>query len=425
MKFHNKTKAFTAVLLAAVLTACSNSHVVNYKTSVAEEVPISFSWWGNDGRITYTMAGVKLFQELNPDIKVKCKYGVWTGYSKRQNIYMLSHDEPDVMQINFDWIKKYSPDGEGFYDLYQLNDIIDLTNFSESDLNYGEVNGKLNAIPIALNAHSIFINKDIYSKYGLDIPKTWEDYFHAGDVMSKDNIYPISMGDKPLFFFIISYFEQTTGKKMCNEKGELTVTKDDIKYMLEFYKKLYDRKVLMPVQDSDFASFATGGSAATMRWISGSQSLFNGLFKEMPEIVVAPYPTVSGDMDTTENLGWYVKPATLYAISNKTEHPEAAAKLVNYLLNSSEMASLQKTEKGIPISQSAINTLKEKGELDNIDFTATEQMLNKGSKMTLIPSVLEKENVYQGFYNNAAYYIYGEYSIDQTADIIYDKFYKE
>ena len=425
MRPFRKIKTITALLLCAAFTACSGGKFINYEAAIAKKVPISFSWWGNDGRIMYTMEGVRLFESLNNDIEVKCKYGVWTGYNKRQNIYMLSHDEPDVMQINFDWIKKYSPEGDGFYNLYQLSDYIDLTNFSENDLSYGEVNGKLNAIPIALNAHSIFVNKDIYTKYGLDIPKSWDDYFNAAKVMSKDGIYPLSMGDKPLFFFVISYFEQTTGKKVCNEDGELTLTKDDIKYMLEFYKRLYDEKVLMPIQDSDFASFATGGSAATMRWISGSQSLFNGLFKQMPEIVVAPYPTISGDMENTENLGWYAKPATLYAISSKTEHPEAAAKLINFLLNSGEMAKLQKTEKGIPISQNAINTLKASGELDNLDYVATEQMLETGNKMTLIPSVLESGNVYKGFYNNAAYYIYGEYSLEQTADIIYNEFYPD
>ena len=38
-----------------------------------------------------------------------------------------------------------------------------------------------------------------------------------------------------------------------------------------------------------------------------------------------------------KSLGWFVKPATMYAISNNTEHPEAAAKLLNYLLNGEEM----------------------------------------------------------------------------------------
>lgn len=60
-----------------------------------------------------------------------------------------------------------------------------------------------------------------------------------------------------------------------------------------------------------------------------------------------------------KSLGWFVKPATMYAISNNTEHPEEAAKLLNYLLNSEEMTLKQGTEKGVPISSSALAVLDE------------------------------------------------------------------
>lgn len=416
-----------AALISITLSACSpadGGKVVSYNNNNENSAQISFAWWGNDGRISYTMDAIDIFRELNPDIDVRCKYGVWAGYDRRQNIYMLSHEAPDVMQINFDWINKYSSDGEGFYDLYQLSDQIDLSNFSESDLNYGIVNGKLNAIPIALNTHSIFINKDIYDKYGVDIPKSWDDYFKAAEIMKKDGIYPISMGDKPLFFFLLSYLEQTTGHSACNNKGELALTKEDIKLMLEFYGKLMDEKVLMPVHDSDFASFATGVSAATMRWISGSQSTFDGLFRDKVNIVVAPYPTVSGNVEDTQKLGWYVKPATMYAVNSKTENPEEAGRLLDYLLNSEEMALLQKTEKGIPVSESAMNTLKENGELDNIDFVATEQMLDYEDKMAIMYPILEKSDVYMTFYEEAAYYIYKENSLEEVTDKIYGLYYK-
>ena len=43
-------------------------------------------------------------------------------------------------------------------------------------------------------------------------------------------------------------------------------------------------------------------------------------------------------------FGWCVKPATMYAISATTEYPEEAAKLLEFLLNSRDMAQLQGTE---------------------------------------------------------------------------------
>ncbi len=423
----SKKCILTILLLSLCSSACSSSSaLVDYNNNNKDIAQISFSWWGNDDRISYTLDGVDIFCEQNPNIDVKCKYGVWTGYDMRQNIYMLSNESPDVMQINFDWIQSYSPDGDGFYNIYDLADEVDLSNFSEQDLSYGEGVGKLNAIPIALNTHCIFVNKDIYSKYGLDIPKSWDDYFKAAEVMRNDNVYPISMGNKPLFFFLLAYFEQTTGKSACDEDGALVLTKDDIKIMLEFYSRLMDEKVLMPVIDSDYASLANGHSAATMRWISGTQTTFDGLFKKNVDIEVAPYPTISGNIDSTEHLGWYVKPATLLAVSKNTENPKEAAKLLDFLLNSKDMALLQKTEKGIPISRSAIEVLSESGEFENnIDYTATERMLNDEDKMTVMYPILEKTDVYKTFYDEAAYYVYKEKSLDEVTDKIYDLFYNK
>ena len=427
-------RSFNKKFLSIVLAACtalgasgcgSNNGVVVYGDNTESKKQISLAWWGNDARVAYTMDGVSIFEQLNPDINVKCKYGVWAGYSKRQNIYMLSHDEPDVMQVNFDWIKTYSPDGKGFYDMYKLTDYIDLSNFTSADLSYGTVEGRLNAIPIALNTHCVFINKDIYDKYGIDIPKKWDDYFEAAKVMSKDEVYPISMGDKQMFFFVLAYFEQTTGREACDDDGNLVLTVDDLKIMLDFYKRLHKEKVLMPIQTSDFASFANGRSAATMRWISGAQTMFDGLFNEHVNIVPAPFPTVDGSMDDVRKLEWYVKPATLYAISSRTEHQKEAAKLVDFLLNSPEMARLQKTEKGIPISKTARETLEQEGDLNNIDYVAAEQMFKYGSKLKLMDPILEKEDVFLNFFNGAAYYIYDEKPLDETAEEIYNKIYKK
>ena len=102
------------------------------------------------------------------------------------------------MQINVGWLSQYSADGNGYYDLEKLSGLIDLSNFSEDILKYGRRNGKLNAIPIAMNAETVYINKTLYERCGLGIPKTWDDLFAAAKVMSKDGIYPMSGAAKSL-----------------------------------------------------------------------------------------------------------------------------------------------------------------------------------------------------------------------------------
>lgn len=416
-------KILSVLLCAAMLlnsSGCNNSDN-NIPPVQTDTKHITFSWWGGNGRHEYTIDGVDVFQQLNNDIRVNCKYGVWNGYTKRQNIYMKSHEEPDVMQINFSWLKDYSPDGNGFYDIYKLADNIDLSNYTEAELAYGEVDGKLNAIPIAFNAESIYYNKDMYDKYGLDIPDTWDDFFEAAKVMSKDGIYPISMGDKALFFFALSYFEQTTGKEACNENGELCMDKEDIKVMLNFYKRLLDAHVMPPIEQHDRNLFLQCKSAATMGWVSDGDRYCQSLIDTGANVIVGPYPKLEG----VEKLGWYVKPATMYAISSSTDEPEAAAKLLDFLVNNKEMAVLQQTEKGIPISDSAIDALESQNMLNGIAVSANKMIEENQSVLSVMDIVLEDENVYLGFIDEGNYYIYGKSSIDEAAQRVYDKFYQQ
>lgn len=407
----------SALSIMLATTGCSDDKDVVYGK---DDVNITFSWWGSDNRNSYTLDGVDAFEELNDSISVSCKYSAWKGYSKRQNIYMKSLNVPDVMQINFSWLKDYSPDGNGFYDLSQLSDYIDFSNFTDMELDFGRVNGKLNAIPIALNTETIYFNKDMYDKYGLELPTNFEDYFEAAKVMEKDGIYPIGMGDKGLFFFCLSYLEQTTGRAACDENGNLTLTKDDIVIMLQFYKRLFDEKVIEPIEKHDFTHFTKGKVAGVMGWVSDATMYCQPAVDKGVNVVVGDFPKIN---DNVEHLGWYVKPATMYAISANTEQPVAAAKLLDFLLNSREMALLQKTEKGVPISKNAKEVLVSENILEGLTYDANENITKYSDKLSKMETILESDNVYGVFKNEADYYLYDRNTLDEVAESLYNKFY--
>ena len=198
------------IIFSVLLSGCGNELIV---TSQAEQVEISLSWWGNDPRHEYTLKAVEEFEKLHPDIHVTCSYGEWSGYQARNTVRMVSDTEADVMQINYAWIQEYSPDGEQFYDISKLAEYVDLSNFSQEALNSGMQNGKLNALPIALNAMTVYINKTVYDKYGLDVPETWDDLFNSARKMNGE-VFPISMTSKAAWFYIVAYAEQITGKNL-------------------------------------------------------------------------------------------------------------------------------------------------------------------------------------------------------------------
>ena len=120
-------------IMMLTVTGCSvyNSPVITQQT---EQTEISLSWWGNDGRNQYTIEAVEAFERLHPEIKVNCSYSEWSGYEARTQVRMISGTESDVMQINVGWLDVYSPDGKGFYNIAELTDFVDLSEFPESML---------------------------------------------------------------------------------------------------------------------------------------------------------------------------------------------------------------------------------------------------------------------------------------------------
>lgn len=381
-----------------------------------DRTQIRMSWWGNDNRHEYTMNGIGIFEKENPDIKVKNTYGVWQGFERRMRVAMESHTEADVMQINYAWIDQYSPDGSGFYDLSELSDYIDLSNFEESDLQYGIKNGKLNALPIAFNSYEFYYNQVIWDKYGLEFPKTWDEVFEAAEVMREDGIYPFGFVKKQAFMLSLSWFEQTHGKRVFSEDGMLNVDEKELGEMLDFYRNMVDEKVMIPVEDFEKSKFADGTVAATMCWVSDAGNYCNALESK------GGIPKIAGYLipDDSKLSGWYIKPATMYAISAYTDHPQEAAKLLNFLINSPEMASLQMSEKGVPVSKTARQTLHDMPDSDiSYEFMASEYMNENIDKLSIIQPVMENDEIISAFKECGDDYIYNKKTLAECSQSLY------
>ncbi len=413
MKIIKKISAVLCSLALLSVTGCDDEPVVKQQTS---DVEITFSWWGNDARNQYTIEAIEKFQEVYPYIKVKCSYSEWSGFEARNRVQMISDTEADVMQINFGWLSQYSEDGTGYYDLFKLGSKIDFDeNFAPEMLSYGIIGDKLNAIPIAMNAETVYINKTIYDSYGLDVPKTWSDLFDAAKVMKKDGVYPISGPAKSVWLYLIAYTEQTVGHSFLNENGDLNFTKSDFKVMEEFYQKLVEEKVLPQPEHYERINLDDEKYAGAVAWISDAVNYFGKAVENGREIVIADYTTIDGN-DVGE--GWYAKPATMYAISNSTAHPEEAALLLDYLLNSSQMARLQGVEKGIPLSKKAQETIEKDGMLDGIQYEASQKM--ESVPLSQLNPVLENADLIDSFFAMCNDIIYEVTEESEAIDTFYE-----
>ncbi|MBR6872697.1 MAG: carbohydrate ABC transporter substrate-binding protein [Ruminococcus sp.] len=409
-------KLLAAFAAAAVMLGTSSCEEDKTVRDQKVQTTISLSWWGNDSRNEYTLEAVKRFEELHPDIKVKCSYSEWSGYEARSRVQMISGTEADVMQINVGWLPQYSPDGTGYYDLEKLSDTIDLSNFSSEMLGYGRRNGVLNAIPIAMNAETVYINNTVWSKYGLSVPKTWEDFFTAAKVMSKDGVYPLSGASKSLWLFCIAYTEQVSGRQFFNDKSEIAFTAGDFKVMIDFYTRLVNENVIPKIEDFQRYNIDSGVYAGLVAWVSDALNYFKEPIAAGSEIVAADYPAPD---PADSGSGWYAKPATLYAVSRNTEHPHEAALLLDFMLNSKEWAELQGVEKGIPISTAVRNYLDSTGKLSGLQYEAS-RVMEQNTKIQPMNSVIEDSKLYDSFIAACDLVLFDKATSQEAAQQLFD-----
>ncbi|MCD7826254.1 MAG: ABC transporter substrate-binding protein [Clostridiaceae bacterium] len=396
----------------SMLTSCGTTDNMALVEGSSQK-EITFSWWGSDSRHEYTIAAIKEFEKQNPDIKVNLEYSEFTGFQLKTDVQIAAHTEADIMQLNYSWVSNYSPDGSGFYDLEQLSDELDLSNYDDDVLDYGRINGTLNALPIAQNGQVFVYNETLYQKYNLDLPTTWDDFFEAAEVMNDDGVYPLDIGSVAMWLLSVAYAEQTSGHVIISEDGDFTFTEQDVRTMISFYCSLVEKGVVKEISKRSDDDLLDETAAATVQWINSAEK-YGEYFESIGDTsVIGTTPLLSG----SSRSGWYVRPATMYAISANTQYPEESAKLLNFLVSSEEMTLGQQLDKGIPFNKKAKEILDENNMLEGLMNDAATTIDN--TETYLMNPKFEDSVLSDALYNACVDVLYGDTSLNSAAHTAY------
>lgn len=414
-------KIFILVVCTFLLSACGKEAVEKVRPDNSlDKCTLRFSWWGGDDRHEATLKAIDLWNTLYPDIEIKPEYGGWDGWTEKVNTQISGGSEPDIMQINYDWLVTLSGDGEGFYDLNRLDRFLDLSGFDNEILSFGTVGGHLNAVPVSLSGRGLFYNSRVFEQVGADYPKTWDELIALGEVFQPYGRYPLDLDIQSggtAWYLAVVYVQQTTGKTFIDMNGNLGFTVDDIENALKFYKRLEDNHVIRNVrtrtdEDGNTAlyqspEFIGGNIAGVLEWGSAVGKY---------ESVLDDGVLEAGDFLTGNDGnsgGWFIKPSLMYAVSANTRYPDEAGAFINFLLNNPECADILGTSRGIPASEYAEERLEKTGKLTGLAHQ-NDEMLESMNTVTISP-YMELARMKE-FYNTAIEKIsYNEADIRRVA----------
>ncbi|WP_124064792.1 ABC transporter substrate-binding protein [Clostridium sp. E02] len=394
---------------------------------------LSFSWWGNDDRHQATQNAIDAFNKAHEGEAVVT--GEPSGYGNLEETFATRYaggTAADIMTVNYPWVLQYSPEGDGFYDLDQVKDTFDFSQYDPNFLEFGKSNGKLQAIPYGQNTLGVFVNKSAFERVGItEIPKTFKEYKEAAAKFTEKDPDTYLLVSPTFRFAGIYYLQQKTGKGEFADDLSMNYTKDDYKDALVWYKDLADAHVFCsrkdyienvgtePISVAQNAKYIDGGYVGVLEWTGGIASNAKTLEDKGDELVVAPLPVVDGAVFE----GTMAKPSLTFAISKDSKDPKAAAEFLQYILNDPEGTKLLGTTRGMVASKSAKAALEEDGQITGAvkqayDFTDSVEVINNSP----IFEVATFNDVYSSNYEK---FEFGKCTADEAAQAIFDAYSEE
>ena len=386
----NRRIAVAAAALTAsaalVLTGCAgggggSEPAATYDPD--EEVTLNLAFWGNDVRAALYEEAIAAFNEEYPNITVNSSFLGFPEFWEKRQTEAAGGGLPDVMQFDYSYLRQYSENGL-LLDLEPyLGNIIDTEPLAENILQIGVVEGETTGIPTSTNAWGLFSNTKLLEQVGVEEFQggTWEDYtawVEEGTAAGGGTIWGGTDYTARIQNFEIQ--QRAAGEDLFTDEGEPNFTEEDLAAFWEQGEDI--RAAAIPQQRLEEVYPLSGFDAALtlseLTWDNFGAGYLGNLGEGYTELgLVAPPVTEEGAQDL------YLKPSMLHSIASTTEHPEAAATLVNFLVNSPQSGEIFGTNRGLPASETAL----EAAELDPLSEQVKEYEASIADRLGDAPPV--------------------------------------
>lgn len=425
MMSRNWKKIFALLTIAAIV--------------VSGEVSTTVCWAAEKTNGEETEENVKLrllipvWDDIRKDIASKIKEDVKTAFpdyeieieeytdSDKLRTYNATSDLPDVYYSGS--MTDTMPIIEAEHSLDLLEYVTEdnyLDNFTVSSVVEPWTDGKLYTLCAGSDSFytpRIFVNKDVFEKCGVELPKTFDDLLAACEVFSEKGITPITS-------------QTLNGQAVGMLLWQNFAAAEDPQTVIDFYNGkigFTDEKVVAAFDKIDQLAKANAFmDGCTQMDYGANVNLFKSKgaamyimftwalaeFEDDPEVDFIPWPTINEEIDPANNIQSWGGPLSGYGVSADTEFPRAAVKLVEFCVEEEAkyMNEVQHTktafDTGIEIT--GLSDLMQKN-LD--DFEAAENKL---------PSVqfIYSAEVYDEIFIQGGKLLLGEYSAQEACEAL-------
>jgi multiple sugar transport system substrate-binding protein len=347
----------TAALVGTALAGCASGTGTTAGSSSSVDAALK-----KGGTITYwswtpsAEAQVAAFEKAYPKVHVKLVNAGTntTEYTKLQNSIKAGSGAPDVAQVEYYAIPQFA----------LSKSLVDLTAYGfdslKSDYTPGpwssvNVGGGLVGLPQDSGPMALFYNKTVFDKYGLTVPKTWDEYIADAAKLHAANPDAYITSDSGDSGFTTSMIWQAGGRPFSSSGSKVSVNLQDAgsKKWATTWNKLVDSKLVSTVpgwSDDWFKSLGNGNIASLVigAWMPGV--LESSVKDGSGQWRVAPTPTYDGKATNSENGGG------AQVVLKQSKNPALAAGFLKWLNNDPASIKVFLASGGFPSTTKDLNS---------------------------------------------------------------------
>ena len=309
----------------------------------------------NGGKLTYwswtpsAKAQVAAFEKQYPKVKVDI-VNAGTGadqYTKLQNTIKAGSGAPDVAQVEYYALPQFAL-SDSLVDLssYGFGDLE--SKFSKGTWSNVAMDGKVYGLPQDSGPMALFYNEKVFDQYGIQVPKTWDEYVAAGKKLHAADSSKYIAADSGDAGFTTSMIAQAGGTPFTTKGDKVTINLQDAgtKKWTSTWNELVEQGLLSKTVgwSDDWYKQLGNGQIATLitgAWMPGN--LEASVADASGDWRVAPMPTYDGSAAQTANNG-----GSAEAVLKQSKNPALAAGFLKWLNSSKESTGVFMKSGGFP-----------------------------------------------------------------------------
>jgi multiple sugar transport system substrate-binding protein len=331
-------------------------------TAQTSATVIRWAYWGSESRVKISQQAIDIYQQQNPGVVVNPEISGGAGdHFAKVDTQLAGGNGPDIIQMGgniLDYVNKgvladlspYAGNGKAL-----VTSTIDAGAVAN-----GTIDGKLYGVSTGVSMPALVYNKDLIQRMGLPLPKISMTYAEFRDYLVQlkaklpQGVWPMQdIGALAANSTPFGYWSRYNGTPFVDDSVTKTfLTAADAQKYLELFKDYRDNGLVPPAADAaaypetspENSAIIAGKVAVTFVWTSQFAG-YQQLIKDELELIELP--------GAVEKNALWQPPSQFYTVNKDSKNIEAAAKFINFLVNSPDAARILLNDRGASASSTA------------------------------------------------------------------------